>query len=95
MLTKPVPYTFTRNGYFYFTRRVPTDLLHLYAEDRIVEGLRTKCAKQAKLQSQQAPAKLKAYWASLRVAHSVVLGHKHDQGGTFRINRLARQRAEY
>ena len=72
MLTKSVPYTFTRNGYFYFTRRVPTDLLHFYAEDRVVEGLRTKCAKNAKLQAQQASAKLEAYWASLRVAHSVI-----------------------
>ena len=81
MLTKSVPYTFTRNGYFYFTRRVPTDLLHLYAEHRIVEGLRTKCAKQAKLQSQQASAKLEAYWASLRVAHSVIPGAKHVLGG--------------
>ena len=81
MLPKSVPYTFTRNGYFYFSRRVPTDLQHLYAEDRIVVGLRTKCAKQAKLQSQQASAKLEAYWASLRVAHSVIPGAKHVLGG--------------
>jgi integrase len=81
MLTKSVPYTFTRNGYFYFSRRVPTDLRHIYSEDRIVEGLRTKCAKQAKLQSQQASAKLEAYWASLRVAHSVIPGAKHVLGG--------------
>lgn len=80
MLTKSIPYTFTRNGYFYFTRRVPTDLLHLYDENRIVEGLRTKCAKQAKLQSQQASAKLEAYWASLRVAHSVIPGRKYFLG---------------
>ena len=82
MLTKSVPYTFTRNGYFYFTRRVPTDLLHPHAEHRIVKGLRTKCAKQAKQQSQQASAKLEAYWASLRVAHSVIPGGKHVLGGS-------------
>jgi site-specific recombinase XerD len=79
MPTKSVPYTFTRNGYYYFTRRVPTDLLQLYAKDRIVEGLRTKCAKQAMIQSQQASAKLEAYWASLRVAHSDVPGRKQAQ----------------
>ncbi|MEY2991669.1 MAG: hypothetical protein RI946_1063, partial [Pseudomonadota bacterium] len=30
MLTKRVRYTFNRGGYYYFTRRVPTDLQQHY-----------------------------------------------------------------
>ena len=27
LLTKPIPYTFIREGYYYFTRNVPTDFV--------------------------------------------------------------------
>jgi integrase len=74
MLTKSIPYTFNRDGYYYFTRRVPKDLAHHYSRLRIVECLRTTSARQAKMQAQQANAKLEAYWASLRVAHAPLPG---------------------
>ena len=74
MLTKSIPYTFNRDGYYYFTRRVPKDLAHHYSRPRIVQCLRTKSPKQARLQAQQANAKLEAYWASLRLAHASVTG---------------------
>ena len=74
MQTNSIPYTFNRDGYYYFTRRVPKDLAHHYSRLRIVECLRTTSARQAKLQAQQAAAKLEAYWASLRVAHAPLLG---------------------
>ena len=38
MLTKRVRYTFNRGGYYYFTRRVPTDLQQHYLCPRIVAG---------------------------------------------------------
>ena len=41
MLTKRIPYTFNRGGYYYFTRRVPTDLQKHYLCPRIVQGLNT------------------------------------------------------
>ena len=74
MQTISIPYTFNRDGYYYFTRRVPKDLAHHYSRLRIVECLRTTSAKQAKMQAQQANAKLEAYWASLRVARASVPG---------------------
>jgi hypothetical protein len=72
--TNSIPYTFNRDGYYYFTRRVPKDLAHHYSRLRIVECLRTTSARRAKLQAQQAAAKLEAYWASLRVAHAPLPG---------------------
>ena len=74
MQTISIPYTFNRDGYYYFTRRVPKDLAHHYSRLRIVECLRTTSARQAKMQAQQANAKLEAYWASLRVAHAPLPG---------------------
>ena len=70
MQTISIPYTFNRDGHYYFTRRVPKDLAHHYSRVRIVECLRTTSARQAKMQAQQANAKLEAYWASLRVVHA-------------------------
>jgi integrase len=74
MQTISIPYTFNRDGYYYFSRRVPKDLVHHYSRLRIVECLHTNSARQAKMQAQQANAKLEAYWASLRVAHTVIPG---------------------
>ena len=48
LLTKKVPYTFNRAGYYYFSRRVPTDLLSHYSYPRIVQGLKTRSAQTAK-----------------------------------------------
>ena len=42
MQTKRVRYTYNREGYFYFSRRVPDDLLQHYDCRRIVQSLRTK-----------------------------------------------------
>ncbi|MDA9337192.1 tyrosine-type recombinase/integrase [Planktomarina temperata] len=74
MQTISIPYTFNRDGHYYFTRRVPKDLAHHYSRVRIVECLRTTSARQAKMQAQQANAKLEAYWASLRVVHAIIPG---------------------
>ena len=48
LLTKKVPYTFNRAGYYYFSRRVPTDLLSHYSYPHIVQGLKTRSAQTAK-----------------------------------------------
>ena len=74
MQTKSIPYTFSRAGYYYFPRRVPKDLANHYSRPRIVECLRTSSVRQAKMQAQQANAKLEAYWASLRVVHASIPG---------------------
>lgn len=74
MQTKSVPFTFTRNGYFYFSRRVPTDLQHHYSYPRVVQGLNTKSPQTAKTRAMVEAAKLDAYWAKLRIASSEPLG---------------------
>ena len=74
LLTKPVPYTFVRGGYYYFTRRVPADLRQHYTYPRIVQGLRTTSPQEAKLQAKIEAAKLDAYWMQMRLAKSEVLG---------------------
>lgn len=74
LLTKPVPYTFVRGGYYYFTRRVPADLRQHYKYPRIVQGLRTSSPQEAKLKAKIEAAKLDAYWTQMRLAKSEVLG---------------------
>ena len=74
LLTKPVPYTFVRGGYYYFTRRVPADLRQHYKYPRIVQGLRKSSPQEAKLQAKIEAAKLDAYWTQMRLAKSEVLG---------------------
>ena len=76
MQTKRVPYTFNRGGYFYFTRRVPSDLKQHYLCPRIVQGLNTKCFSTAKKRASVAASKLdepygkQAKWA----LHKLVKG---------------------
>ncbi len=76
MQTKIIPYTFTRSGYFYFSRRVPSDLLQHYTGGRIVQGLRTKSPQTAKTRAMLAAAKLDERWSQLRLAHADVFGGK-------------------
>ena len=74
MLTKTIPHTFIRNGYYYFSRRVPSDLRDHYSYHRIVQGLRTTSPQKAKVQASITSAKLEAYWNQVRLAKSDVIG---------------------
>jgi len=74
MLTKRVRYTFNRGGYYYFTRRVPTDLQQHYLCPRIVQGLHTKCSSTAKTRALVAAAKLEEYWSHLRMTDPNLIG---------------------
>ena len=74
MLTKRVRYTFNRGGYYYFTRRVPTDLQQYYLCPRIVQGLHTKCSSTAKTRALVAAAKLEEYWSHLRMTDPNLIG---------------------
>jgi len=67
MRTKKITYVVNRNGWFYFTRRVPRDLLPHYTSNRIVHSLGTKCPSQAKVLAAGSASKLDRYWASLRL----------------------------
>ena len=74
LLTKTIPHTFIRNGYYYFSRRVPSDLRDHYSYHRIVQGLRTASPQKAKVQASITSAKLEAYWNQVRLAKSDVSG---------------------
>jgi integrase len=73
-LTKKVPYAFNRAGYYYFSRRVPADLLSHYSYPRIVQGLKTRSAQTAKSRALVAAAKLDEYWSHLRMADPDLIG---------------------
>jgi len=74
LLTKKVPYTFNRAGYYYFSRRVPADLLSHYSYPRIVQGLKTRSAQTAKSRALVAAAKLDEYWSHLRMTAPDLIG---------------------
>ena len=69
MQTKRVPFTFNRDGYYYFSRRVPSDLVEHYVYPRVVQSLRTKKSSVAKTRALAFAAKLEEHWAHLRLAH--------------------------
>jgi len=74
LLTKRIPYTFNRAGYYYFSRRVPADLLSHYSYPRIVQGLKTRSAQTAKSRALVAAAKLDEYWSHLRMTDPDLIG---------------------
>ena len=74
LLTKKVPYTFNRAGYYYFSRRVLADLLSHYSYPRIVQGLKTRSAQTAKSRALVAAAKLDEYWSHLRMTDPGLIG---------------------
>ena len=85
LLTKPIPYTFIRDGYYYFTRRVPTDLQGYYRYPWIVQGLQTPSSREARVLANLEAAKLEAYWSKMRLTKTEVLGEallSKDQVGT-------------
>ena len=81
LLTKKVPYTFNRAGYYYFSRRVPADLLSHYCYPRIVQGLKTRSAQTAKSRALVAAAKLDEYWSHLRMTDPDLIGRSLLKSG--------------
>ena len=81
LLTKRIPYTFNRAGYYYFSRRVPADLLSHYSYPRIVQGLKTRSAQTAKSRALVAAAKLDEYWSHLRMTDPDLIGRSLLKSG--------------
>ena len=73
---KLVPFTFIRKRIYYFSKRVPADLIHHYRYPRIVQSLRTRSASVARARSLIEAARLDEYWSHLRLQNSDMLG-KH------------------
>ena len=74
MLTNSTPYTFVREGYFYYSRRVPSDLTDHYSYPRIVKALRTRSPQKARMLSVTASSQLETYWTQLRLLRGDVFG---------------------
>ena len=64
--TSEIPYIYTRDGYYYFNRRVPMDLQGHYRCPRIIVSLRTKSALAANTKSVTLAAQLDEEWLTLR-----------------------------
>jgi integrase len=73
--TKSVRFAFLKDGVYYFTRRVPSDLRSHYATDRISFSLRTKSAREAEARGVVHAAKLDEFWFKLRLNGGQVPGH--------------------
>ena len=89
MLTKTIPHTFIRNGYYYFSRRVLSDLRDHCSYHRVVQGLRTTSAQKAKVQASITSAKLEAYWNQVRLAKSDVIGMslvRHSSSSNLKVD---------
>lgn len=63
---KTAPFTFQKDGIFYFVRRVPGDLRRHYSSDRISYSLRTRSKTVATARATQAACKLDEFWFHLR-----------------------------
>ncbi|KUJ78103.1 hypothetical protein AVO45_09090 [Ruegeria marisrubri] len=74
--TKTAPFTFVKQGVFYFSRRVPSDLSHHYTASRISFSLRTRSAVVARSRAQRAAQQLDEHWYHLRV-QDIDLPGKH------------------
>lgn len=71
-----VPFTFVKQGVFYFSRKVPTDLRDHYTSSKISFSLRTRAASVAKARALKASQQLDEHWHFLRM-HSMDLPGKH------------------
>ena len=45
-------YLFKKRGIYYFSKRIPSDLKHMYQVERVTQSLRTKCVRRANSQAQ-------------------------------------------
>lgn len=71
-----VPFSFNKNGIYYFERRVPRDLLKHYSSSKIAYSLRTRSASVAASRASRAAQQLDEYWYHLRI-REVDLPGKH------------------
>lgn len=59
-------FTFVKDGVFYFSRRIPSELKRHYRSPRIAYSLRTRSPKVAEARARRAADQLDEYWYHLR-----------------------------
>jgi site-specific recombinase XerC len=74
LATRIVPFSFLKDGTYYFTRRVPSDLRDHYETERISFSLKTKSAHQAVPRALAMASKLDEFWLRLRMSDGKVPG---------------------
>lgn len=65
-LTNGIRFAFQKRGFFYFSRRIPSDLQRHYQRDRIVVALRTSSERAAGIKANALAARLDEEWLTLR-----------------------------
>ena len=60
-------YSYNRNGTYYFSRAVPSDLRHRFPKRKIEVSLRTKSESKAARSAAALADRLERYWDSLRM----------------------------
>lgn len=65
-LTNGIRFAFQKRGFFYFSRRIPSDLQRHYQRDRIVVALRTSSERAASIKANALAARLDEEWLTLR-----------------------------
>ena len=80
MYTRSPDYLYCRNGIFYFTRNVPSDLKPRFNKNRVVVSLQTRSITRAQKSASALSDRLDRYFESLRLErfHSQELGLKFD-----------------
>ena len=80
MYTRSPDYLYCRNGIFYFTRNVPSDLKSRFNKNRVVVSLHTRSITRAQKSASALSDRLDRYFESLRLErfHSQELGLKFD-----------------
>ena len=71
-----VPFSYTKNGIYYFERRIPEDIRHHYSAKKITYSLRTRSAPKAQSRAARAALQLDEYWYHLRTSDRELPG-KH------------------
>ena len=66
MVAQSSPYLFRKRGVYYFSRRVPKDLMDHYEGFKIVFSLRTKSFKAAKVKAASLASQLEEDWLTIR-----------------------------
>lgn len=79
-------FTFVKDGVFYFSRRIPKELLRHYSSPRIAYSLRTRSAKVADARARKAADQLDDYWFHLRSQDAEMPGKHMLRMGTAAID---------
>ena len=77
MVDQVIHYTFLKRGIYYFSKRIPSDMKHLYSVDRITYSLKTNNKSEAYLEANTASLGLERYWRDMRASDNPIPAEKY------------------